>query len=114
LTWLLTASLTDDLQFQKYAIFQKTNFFISLQLVFNSSFFSFDNIIYRQKFGMLMGSPLSPVIADLVLKDLEKKALNTLTFHIPFHYIDDIAIRASAKKNRKFQVFNSFHFTVHD
>jgi len=57
-----------------------------------------------------MGSPLSPVIADLVLKDLEKKALNTLTFHIPFHYIDDIAIRASAKKKQKISSFQFVSF----
>jgi len=108
----LTASLTDP-QFQKHAIFQKTNFF-SLQLVFNSSFFSFDNIIYRQKFGMPMGSPLLPIIADLILQNLEKKALNTLAFHIPFyiHYIDDIAMEALAKKKNKNITSFSFHLRL--
>jgi len=62
----------------------KEEFFISLQLVFILRFF-FDNIIYRQKFEMPMGSPLSPVFADLILQDLEKKALNILAFHIPFY-----------------------------
>jgi len=52
-----------------------------------------------------------PVIADLVLQDQEKKALNTLTFHTPFyiHYVDDIAMRALAKKKQKYYKF-SIHF----
>ncbi|KYM78965.1 Nuclear migration protein nudC [Atta colombica] len=47
--------------------------------------FFFDNIIYRQKFEMPISSPLSPIFADLILQDLEKKALNILAFHIPFY-----------------------------
>jgi len=68
-----------------------------------------------------MSSSLSPVIANLVLQNLEKKntlALNTLTFHILFyvHYVDDIAMAAPAKKNRNITSFQfvSFSITVHD
>ena len=37
-------------------------------------FFTFDKRIYKQEFGTFMGSPLSP-IADLVMEDLEREAL---------------------------------------
>jgi len=62
----------------------KRRIFYLPTISFYSSFF-FDNIIYRQKFEMPMGSSLSPVFADLILQDLEKKALNILAFHIPFY-----------------------------
>ncbi|XP_018375985.1 PREDICTED: uncharacterized protein LOC108769469 [Trachymyrmex cornetzi] len=61
---------------------------------------------------MPMGSPLSPVIADIVLQDLERKALDTLGFYIPFYvrYVDDIAMGAPFDKTSKIlEVFNSFH-----
>jgi len=58
----------------------KDEFIIALQLIFDSTFFTFNNKLYRQKLGIPMSSPLSP-IADLVLQDLEKRALeNRYTF----------------------------------
>jgi len=46
----------------------KEEFLMAVQLILNSSFFTFDNKIYRQKFGISMGSVLSPIIVDLVLE----------------------------------------------
>jgi len=39
-----------------------------------------------------MGSPLSPIIADLVMEDLEKSVLDTINVDIQFYYryVDDI------------------------
>lgn len=39
-----------------------------------------------------MGSPLSPIIADIVMQDLENRALNIITFtpHFYFRFVDDI------------------------
>jgi len=41
-----------------------------------------------------MGSPLSPIIADLVMQDFESEALSLLPFSLPiyFRYVDDILI----------------------
>jgi len=41
-----------------------------------------------------MGSPLSPVIADIVMQDLEKRVLETFNFDIPFYfrYVDDLVM----------------------
>jgi len=51
---------------------------------------------YKQIFGTPMGSPLSPVIANLVLQDLEISAIKNLPFQLPFyyHYVDDIILTA--------------------
>lgn len=59
-----------------------SNFFF----VLDSTYFAFDHTIYRQIFGSLMRSPLSPIIADMVLQDLKNSALSRLSFVPPFYY----------------------------
>ena len=51
----------------------KNEFLKALRLVLES--FIFDDNIYNQKFGTPMSSPLSPIIADLVMEDLECRML---------------------------------------
>ena len=47
--------------------------------------------MYQQVYGTTMGSPVSVVVANLVMEDIEERALST--FHPPSHfwkcYIDD-------------------------
>jgi len=52
----------------------------TVKFVLNSTFFTFNNICYKQIYGTSMGSPFSPVIADLVLQDLEISALKKPSF----------------------------------
>ncbi|XP_070170456.1 uncharacterized protein [Polyergus mexicanus] len=88
------------------------DFIVAIRFVLNSTFFIFNNIIYQQTFGTPMGSPLSPIIADVVLQDLEEKALATLCFTPSFYlrYVDDIALAApSSAFEHILSVFNSFH-----
>jgi len=54
----------------------KDKFLKALKLVLES--FIFDDNIYNQKFGTPMSSPLSPIIADLVMEDLECRMLRDL------------------------------------
>ena len=96
-----------------------TEFLIALRLVLNSAYFAFDGIIYRQIFGAPMGSPLSPVIADIVLRDLEEKAIKRIPTKLPlyFRYVDDILLAApEGFISTITDIFNSFHqrlqFTV--
>ena len=59
-----------------------------------------------------MGSPLSPIIADLALQDLEMNAIGALRTDIPFYfrYVDDIVLAApSSMLNTVLETFNSFH-----
>jgi len=71
---------------------------------------SFNKIIYRQTFGTPMGSPLSPVIADIVLQDLEEKALSNLNLSFYYRYVDDIILAASPVHSTNIlNTFNSFH-----
>ena len=53
-------------------------FIKAVQFVLDSTFFVFDSVIYRQNYGTPMGFPLSPVIADLVMRKLEVRTLSLI------------------------------------
>ena len=46
-----------------------------VELCLTSTFFSFEGEFYEQTCGVAMGSPLSPVVANLFMEDFESKAL---------------------------------------
>jgi len=63
----------------------------SFKHVLTSIYFCSDGQFYEQTDGVAMGSPLSPVIANLFMKDFKKKAIEQAT-HKPvcrFRYVDD-------------------------
>ena len=73
-------------------------FIKAVQFVLDSTFFVFDSVIYRQNYGTPMDSPLSPVIANLVMRKLEVRALSLIRFPLPFYnrFVDDILLAAPA------------------
>jgi len=90
----------------------KNEFIKALKLISESTFFRFNNSIYKQKFGTPMDSPLSPIISEIVLQDLEMKALKMLYIRIPFYfrYVDDIALVVPRQNiDEILKVFNSLH-----
>ena len=48
-----------------------------LKFCLNTTYFTFQGKIYEQVKGAAMGSPLSPIVANLFMEDLETKALAT-------------------------------------
>jgi len=97
---------------QKETKITKKEFIIAVQFIFNSTYFTFDDITYRQIFGTPMGSPLSPVLADIVMQDLEQKALNKLDFSLPiyYRYVDDILLLTPFEKiDVVLNTFNGIH-----
>lgn len=88
------------------------NFISAVRFVLDSTFFTFNGTTYQQTFGTPMGSPLSPIIADIILQDFEKRALISLNFSPSFYvrYVDDIALAAPPSTfEHILSVFNSFH-----
>ncbi|XP_062711099.1 uncharacterized protein LOC134289353 [Aedes albopictus] len=73
-----------------------------VDLCMDASFFRFEGQYYRQVFGTAMGSPLSPILADIALDTVIDKAMSSLPFPIPIlkKYVDDIfmAIPTDAKE----------------
>ncbi|XP_071573294.1 uncharacterized protein [Temnothorax nylanderi] len=90
----------------------KSEFLLAVRFVLESTFFMFNGVIYRQTVGSPMGSPLSPIVADITMQDLERKALELLSFIPPFYtrYVDDIAMAVpSTSCVHTLEIFNSFH-----
>lgn len=68
-----------------------------------------------------MGSPLSPIIADITFQDLENRAVAALPLTLPFYirYVDDVALAAPpAMFHMIVNTFNSYHprlqFTIEE
>ncbi|XP_062713445.1 uncharacterized protein LOC134290343 [Aedes albopictus] len=66
----------------------------AMKTVLEASFFQYDGKFYAQTTGVPMGSPLSPVIANLIMEKVEQEAMTKLEQkHIPLtvyrRYVDD-------------------------
>jgi len=90
----------------------KEEFIRAIKLVLELTYFSFNRTIYKQIFGTPMGSPLSPIIADLVLRDLETISIKKLPFELSLYrrYVDDILLAAPLDQLKIIlDTFNSYH-----
>ena len=64
------------------------------KFVATTTYFSFQGTIYRQKFGTAMGSPVSPIMANIFMEWLEERAIVTAPHNCKptlwKRYVDDI------------------------
>lgn len=81
---------------QQHTKIPKSQFLKMLEFCLkDNNYLKFDTKIYHQTFGMPMGNPLSPTIADIILDSLLKTKINELqeqNINIKFivKYVDDI------------------------
>jgi len=65
-----------------------------LKFILTTKYFCFLGQICRQKFGTAMGSPVSPLVANLFMEYLEQKLLDTAPMELKpglwKRYVDDI------------------------
>lgn len=80
-----------------------------LDFCIENAYCCFNGVFYKQTFGTPMGSPLSGVIADLVMEKLENDVLKKLDFRYIFYfrYVDDIII--CIHKNNVNKLLNTFN-----
>ena len=78
-------------------IFQKTKLNVDelcemVSLCFEASFFKFNGTVFRQVTGTPMGSPMSVVIAEIVMQNIEQSIMNLISGDIIFwyRYVDDV------------------------
>ena len=85
-----------------------------LSLCLNATYFSFRGTFYKQVFGTAMGSPVSVVVANLVMEHIEDKALSS--FPSPTfwkRYIDDVCTAVNHAEIIPFlQHLNSIHPSI--
>lgn len=97
---------------KNYTQINQKEFINGIILCMNASAFKFNGILYQQIFGAAMGSPLSPVIAEIVLRDLEDYCLKKLNSKVYFYtrYVDDILVFLPPDKIADILfLFNNYH-----
>ena len=80
-----------------------------LEFCLKNTYFSFQDQFYEQVEGATMGSPVSPIVANLYMEHLEQKALSTAPTPRFWHrYVDDtFVIQKEANKQGFLQHINS-------
>lgn len=89
-----------------------TQFLYAIEFVLISTCFVFNEQYYEQIFGSPMGSPLSPILADMVMNDLESSCRLLLDFEINtfYRYVDDVFVIIPREKlNDILNVFNKYY-----
>ena len=87
------------------------------ELCVNANIFQYDNKLYKQITGMPMGSPVSVVVAELTLQNIEKKNIlnyNTNDILLWKIYVDDClaVVKTSQIDNLLGYINNNTQFTV--
>ena len=73
------------------------------KFLFDYTYFTFDDKIYKQIFGTPMGFPISPLFADMVMDDLESDYLRILKDNhngsplFYYRYVDDTILCVQKK-----------------
>ena len=77
-----------------------------LEFCLTNTYFSFQGRLYEQKEGTAMGSPISPIVANIFMEDFKNRALATLpcTPKIWKRFVDDAF--TVIKKNKKTNFLN--------
>ena len=59
-----------------------------------TTYFLYDGVIYSQVEGAAMGSPVSPIVANLFMEWFEENAINTFMYEISLwkRYVDDTIV----------------------
>lgn len=79
-------------EISEHTKFNLQQFNYAIDMVLSSTSFTFNGVAYEQIFGSPMSSPLSLILANIVMEDLEIDCLSRLDFEIFYfyRYVDDI------------------------
>ena len=113
--------LDKDTTLKERTVMEVGDIILLLEFCLKNTYFSFQGLFYEQVEGAAMGSPVSPIVANLYMEYLEQKALSTAPHPPRFwgRYVDDtFVIHKEANKQGFLQHINSvdpaIRFTLED
>ena len=111
--------LDKDNTLKERTVMEVGDIILLLEFCLKNTYFSFQGQFYEQVEGAAMGSPVSPIVANLYMEYLEQKALSTAPHQFWCRYVDDtFVIHKEANKQGFLQHINSvdpaIRFTVED
>ena len=113
--------LEKDHTLNERTVIEVSDIILLLEFCLKNTYFSFQDQFYEQVEGAAMGSPVSPIVANLYMEYLEQKALSTAPKPPRFwhRFVDDtFVIHKEVNKQGFFQHINSVDpaigFTVED
>ena len=72
---IISNKLKKDKTLKKRTLLTPEDIVELLEFVLTTTYFMFRGQVYQQKFGTAMGSPVSPIVANLFMEDLEQRAM---------------------------------------
>ena len=92
-----------------------------LEFFLKTTYFQFQSRFFEQLQRTAIGSPISPIVANLYIEEFENKAINTAEFppRVWKRYVDDTFVVIEANKKQSFldhinSVEPFIHFTMED
>ena len=118
---VMKKKLDQDTEFQKRTTMPVDTILELLAFCLNNTYFVFQDTFYEQTKGAAMGSPISPIIANIFMEAFEQRALAT-ALHPPRvwkRYVDDTLVVQQQKYQQEFlqhinTVDPSIQFTVEE
>ncbi|XP_053686392.1 uncharacterized protein LOC128735934 [Sabethes cyaneus] len=105
-------------ELQRYTTIPFESFKIAMKCVLEASFFQYNNMFFMQIYGLPIGSPLSPVVANIVMEKLEINTLAALKqqgIEIGMYkrYVDDcLVVGKEDEIDTVLREFNQFSNTI--
>jgi hypothetical protein len=91
---IIRTRLELDKDLKNRTLLEVDDIMVLMNFVLTTTYFSFRGIIYKQKFGAAMGSPVSPLAANIFMEWLEQQAILTAPItckpRLWKRYVDDI------------------------
>ena len=104
---IITKRLENDKTLKKRTNLNVDDIMELLKFVLETTYFRFVGEIYQQKFGVAMSSPVSPIVVNLYMEDLEQKIIATAPVDCQprnwKRYVDDVICLVHMGKANKLQ-----------
>ena len=113
--------LEEDTSLHQRTTMAVKHIYCLLEFCLTNTYFSFQGKLYEQKEGAAMGSPISPIVANIFMEDFENRALATspCTPNICKRFVDDAFTVIKKDQKEAFldhlnSIYNSIQFTSED